>query len=128
MRNPGTISIKNRVANGYRWLDENFPGWQERVNSVTLNMADPRQCICGQVFDEDAGRWMDGWGYANNLFSEANSWVASIVPMSTDDRYGRRSRVSIALGFLVGQAGRWRDDIEAEWEALRAEWVRRLRG
>lgn len=39
-----------RVKRGARWLDENFPGWEKRIDTTTLDLANGETCICGQVF------------------------------------------------------------------------------
>ena len=48
-----SLPIEVRVANGRRWLTENFPGWQSRINVYSLNLGDSYKCICGQVFAEE---------------------------------------------------------------------------
>ena len=42
--------VNVRVRNGARWLDENFPGWVDRIDLETLNLSNGESCICGQVF------------------------------------------------------------------------------
>lgn len=108
-----------RVQRGARWLTENFPGWQDRIDPDTLNLASAEMCICGQVFKtegralEAEGEWdPTGYTYAHkNLFSEANSWISAVVklrargqgsPLKHDEEMERRVRVSIALGFDEG--------------------------
>lgn len=82
-------SAKTRVANGARWLDENFPGWEARINLDSLNLSDSCDCICGQVFEKQARRSRsddvyDGFSFARkNLFSEANSWITDLVGIET---------------------------------------------
>jgi hypothetical protein len=39
-----------RVATG--WLDENHPGWHEKIDIKKLDLSNPDSCICGQVFDD----------------------------------------------------------------------------
>ena len=85
------LTVKQRVNRGWRWLDENFPGWQERVNIETLSMVSGEDCICGQLFGDamrkansspdnltkHAGhKFVHGYDYTERtLFTEANSWV-----------------------------------------------------
>lgn len=78
-----TLSAAQRVRNGARWLDENFPGWEDRINIATLSLEDGNNCICGQVFAGRARRLnsaMSGYTYAeDHLFAEANSWISGFV-------------------------------------------------
>lgn len=115
------LSVKERVANGARWLDENFPGWMDRINLETLDLNDSERCICGQVFKEEAAVSSDwiidsGYGYARrNLFLEANSWITTLVPMDADHRV---RQVSYVLGFDTGDYGS-----DRTWQRLQKAWV-----
>ena len=109
------LTPAERVRNGARWLDENFPGWMDRIDPDTLQLNSGENCICGQVFAEDAKDERqqaideadpaddveaDGEGYSyavRNLFGEANSWITTLVPKSGGYR---AARVARALGFL----------------------------
>jgi hypothetical protein len=51
------LTVEERVANGARWLDENFPGWEKRINIKTLDLENGQSCICGQVFKRKAANW-----------------------------------------------------------------------
>ena len=93
------IPLDERIDNGIRWLNENFPGWRNRIDINTLQLADPFRCICGQVF-KDESESLSGYNYAyNHLFAQANSWLEDYVPMQTTSR---ASYVSILLGFECG--------------------------
>lgn len=122
-----------RVNRGARWLDENFPGWEKRIDMNTLALDDSEMCICGQVFaadaDPDALEWTeyDGFEYAiRNLFTEANGWITRIAgkvdPNAPQDvRNSRAEHVAIALGFSHGDHGRMFitfEDLQAAWSAL----------
>ena len=43
-------TIAERVAAGAAWLDENRPGWVERIDLQTLNLGDPCRCVLGQEY------------------------------------------------------------------------------
>ena len=116
------LTVKERVENGARWLDENFSGWVDRIDVYTLNLDSTRTCICGQVFDpavhpQNSGDDYDSRGYdfaEDTLFSEANHWItelvgikpfsAAIAEMTMKGYVDRRKEarvalVSAALGF-----------------------------
>lgn len=122
---------KTRAAHGARWLDENFSGWEDRINPRTLNLADSVDCICGQVFNDEAkqaGTYGFSWA-RQTLFTEANAWVSSLVGMKADGEDGvplygneasrRRVRVAVALGFQSSPL--------APYWALQRAWVALLK-
>lgn len=43
------VNAQERVARGARFLDERDPGWYQRVNPVTLELADGQSCVLGQL-------------------------------------------------------------------------------
>lgn len=101
------LTVEERVRNGARWLDENFPGWIDRIDLDTLALSSSGNCICGQVFRKEAQsieRIEDGSGYwfaERTLFSEANSWISGSIPKEPDGGYDARraQAVSEFLGF-----------------------------
>jgi hypothetical protein len=112
-----------RAKRGARWLDENFPGWEKRINLNTLELANGEQCICGQVFKRRAKNHYgeNGFEYASDhLFAEANSWITKIVPKNA--RF-RAHKVSEALGFNV--LG-FSDSVDVTFENLETAWVELL--
>ena len=40
------------VRTGTAWLDENYPGWADRVTRP-VRIAEPTECVLGQVIDPD---------------------------------------------------------------------------
>jgi hypothetical protein len=140
------LTCEERVANGWRWLSETFPGWQDRIDWDTLDLANSQSCICGQVFGDAAeanpgacGGGSDPSGYDlcdHTLFSEANGWISGLVsqdparPLIITKRgklsgwtaaHDRRSEaVAVALGFLAPDHNpadrRPYDDLQAEWQ------------
>jgi hypothetical protein len=132
------ISVQQRVRNGARWLDENFPGWMDRINLDTLALDDANTCICGQVFNEDAKEWnndMKGFGYwyaEKTLFSEANAWILGSVPKRDDGTYDprRANLVSQFLGFNTignecdGECDPDGDECSCEgFDILQSAWI-----
>lgn len=58
------------AGHGAAWLDEQRPGWAERVDTDTLNMSDGACCVFGQLDGSaaagaDAVAWWynDGWAW-----------------------------------------------------------------
>lgn len=84
-------TIAERVEAGAAWLDANRPGWVDRINLETLDMASPRRCILGQEY-----------GYFGSALPDVGQPFINRVQ---------------ALGFDGGApgvlAGRWRDYITA---------------
>jgi hypothetical protein len=124
------LTVEERVANGARWLDENFPGWEKRINIKTLDLENGQSCICGQVFKRKAANWSkkehidyrdgDGYVYAySTLFSEANSWISTLVPKGSRP-VERAQRVAYVLGFTTNGFGR------PTWDKLQKAWVNLL--
>jgi hypothetical protein len=124
-------TVKGRVANGARWLDENFPGWEDRINLNTLRLDDGELCICGQVFGRTpSGRKRSGTGYewANrHLFEEANSWITPLIESKTVSFSRRSTRVSWALGFSAYGGYHLGVSNGPGYDALQREWVRVLK-
>jgi hypothetical protein len=115
------------VANGARWLDENFPGWVDRIDIDRLRLIDAHKCICGQVFDTPRRRKRGAYAWAyTHLFAQANSWISDLVPEGTKKQ--RATDVSAALGFSAceGLNMSW-EDVEREFKALESEWKKLLR-
>ena len=91
--------VDKKVDAGAAWLDQQFPGWHDRVDPVSLNIDSRYNCICGQVFRQDA-RGMSGFDYAQSeLFHDVRWNIKRLVlneggdPEDSDD-------VARALGFL----------------------------
>ena len=115
-----------RVKRGARWLDENFPGWESRINPETLSLSDGQQCICGQVFREEVSTEEFGYNFAErNLFGEANSWVSTLVPKGEPHR---AVQVASTLGFMNGYGPNGRssgmtDEEYVTFDELQEAWV-----
>jgi len=46
----GGDPIAQRAAAGARFLDQRTPGWENRINTETLNIASGNNCALGQVY------------------------------------------------------------------------------
>ena len=130
--------VNVRVRNGARWLDENFPGWVDRIDLETLNLANSESCICGQVFEQKSNNsitsvglyWSsDGYDYAfTHLFDEANSWITALVRREPKkgDSY-RAVKVAQQLGFMsdwtYGNDPITFEDLQEGWETYLQERI-----
>ena len=128
-----SLTLEERVANGARWLDENFAGWESRIDTYTLVLSDKETCICGQVFSKEAlengyigfsgatGETVPfGYDYAEqHLFQEANSWILSSVPKNDPTR---ARQVSFFLGFdLEPNSSYSYEELQEAWVDLLAQ-------
>jgi len=103
----GIPIIKSRVAAGVAFLDDEAPGWRDKVDPDTLDMSDTSNCIIGQISD-------DGWSY----FMESYGMF-----------YGPSRNLQVLYGFESAQILEdWFDHSLAanEYELLRVEWLKYL--
>jgi len=42
--------FEKQIARGMAWLDENFPGWVEKIVLENLNLGSSCDCVLGQTF------------------------------------------------------------------------------
>jgi hypothetical protein len=95
-----------RVQRGAKWLDEVAPGWEQRVNVQTLVLSSPYDCICGQIFAEEAeeaGLHGDGYTYGKTLLAEG----ANLSPLSA--AFAHEFNETLEVRF---------SDLKDEWELL----------
>lgn len=99
MSRPTNLSVKERVANGAAWLDEEAPGWPHNLDLENLDIADrDRPCVLTQLGEALAdARMSPDWDLVDHGFY----WV----------------------GFLPENGGRARLDCDR----LNAEWTRVVR-
>jgi hypothetical protein len=45
-----TATVQERVATGAKALDVIEPGWEAKINLVTLNLNSPDHCVLGQLY------------------------------------------------------------------------------
>lgn len=46
------VPVEDRIPYAAKWLDENYPGWAEKIDRARFNMSDPNACI-GPYLDID---------------------------------------------------------------------------
>ena len=78
---------RSAVKRGRALLDEKRPGWRERIDEKTLNMAEGEHCILGQLegsYEKGKGELglsiMDAIHYgfacpAHELFTNRGAWI-----------------------------------------------------
>ena len=91
------LAVKERVANGVKFLDEEYPDWREKINPETRNMRDCITCVVGQVL-----------GYYSLL-----SWDGK--------------QRAVELGFVTGGHHTLDSSRSREWDELKDAWVWALR-
>lgn len=58
---------EGRVTRGAAWLDENYPGWVDRIDLGALDMANECWCVVGQAnpngdyYQAMDDQWLDEW-------------------------------------------------------------------
>jgi hypothetical protein len=77
--NPAVITA--RVKAGAEWLDEQEPGWAERIDTSQLNMSDPCGCIAGQLAG-DYWRFVREW-HSLSVGEQAKFGFGSLVGVNT---------------------------------------------
>jgi hypothetical protein len=93
------------VTRGAALLDREFPGWAERIDLPTLDLGDCYQCILGQLFEEAAELYSDGY-------------------LTGRDRLGLTFRDTVEHGFIPRRDSSGYDDLLNE--AWAAEVLRRV--
>lgn len=155
-RHVAESTAEQRVKRGAKWLDENFPGWEGRIDLDTLDVSSGIDCICGQVFadkvddlqEKDVASVSTGFDVAYmTLFTEANSWISALVgpklPASeaqllgeepwTPEQRDRRTVLSRGLGFIESTDSSGYVTVEGDfndevtYEDLTEAWLSLLR-
>jgi hypothetical protein len=82
-----------RVLRGAAWLDETAPGWERKLDLSVLDISDPGQCVCGQVFmgihqnpyteavvrlKEEGHDFYGGGGYGFVHAEDGDAWVTLV--------------------------------------------------
>lgn len=105
-----TLTITERVAAGATWLDQNKPGWIERIRLNALSLNECEECVLGHVFGD----------YWRAPLADSNPNES----MQATDEHNLRAA---AMGFTIEASeynkflNRGGDD---PWSALQAEWYR----
>lgn len=74
------MSLQERAARGAAWLDQEMPGWANRIDTETLWLGSCTQCVLGQLYGHidkcphTEEQWEDDNGF-NLPLEEADSWA-----------------------------------------------------
>lgn len=63
------VSYSKRVQAGIKWLNANAPQkkeWHKSIDLQTLNLSQGNTCVCGQVFEQMADGWANGYSYVTD--------------------------------------------------------------
>lgn len=106
-----TTTLNPDVARGIAWLDEEVPGWRDRINLGTLNVGELRNCVLGQVFGAEAEAEGASDGF---MYVASGAWERR--------HYPERTSAEVVTG-----SGSWArthgfDISFADYEELTAEW------
>lgn len=133
------MDFRPRIARGMEWLDQERPGWLDRIDMARLDVGCPCNCLLGQEFDLELPRnqriervnhaWdflSDGYDcglhYAASLYNLASNtsaveWAVqhgfSIEPELTSLFY--EGDVDVSYGVLTDQ---WREAILARQQQV----------
>lgn len=107
--------LKARVEKGAGLLDQERPGWIDRLDLDHLNLSNPFYCVLGQEFSADSRTLYDS-GYELALYELFEGIPPSIDGMPADEAYG----------FCAGPAD-YRtcegDKLGNPWELMQATWT-----
>lgn len=107
----GTEEFADRVARGAALLDQADPGWQDRINPLTLNIADPFNCVLGQLY----GMFSYGTHYLEQ-------WAADHGYRWDDDT------ARVTFGGDSGERRHGFDGTSLEYRHLTDAWLRYILG
>lgn len=60
----------SEVAAGAAWLDENFPGWERKIDLGTFKLSSCQECVLGQALREQARterKYTGGFDYGYSM-------------------------------------------------------------
>lgn len=96
-------NYSEKIQDGVKWLDENYPNWRDKVDPDTLNIGSDCGCILGQV---------------NKKYTD------------TLKQHGLSHRQACELGFNVPDDiideyfdNDMEDDIDLEYKILTKKWI-----
>lgn len=116
-----TTRYRERVKAGAAWLDENQPGWRDRVDAVRLSLRSGCDCILGQVFEEQAEA-------APNLYDDGFDFAFQDREEAVGYNPVTARRWMCDHGFLWDQASPQGVSLDYEVRLLEKAWVAELDG
>lgn len=110
--------LQARVSSGAKFLDENNPGWREKVDPSALEMHSCKGCVLGQLFDELAQD-----SFCNNGFEYGA--IKFLTQNGRPDIGATRD-----LGFDIPDSYAWDVDYVkwggVAWETLTDLWIKEI--
>lgn len=106
------MNIPKRVARGVALLDENQPGWAQRVDLDDFDMKIASTCVIGQVF-------------AGYDFSDHSAYELGLEALMTQTSLNSDD-FAVRHGFdlvITSRATNLDLDWWRQWETLQQEWV-----
>lgn len=100
-------TIAERVQAGVEFLNEKMPGWEKKINLDTLDLADGRHCILGQIFAAYAKTGRSGYNYGCEYFG-----------FFADTEYLYNCRFD--YGFSINNTGSFQELTAEWWNAISA--------
>jgi hypothetical protein len=106
----------DRIVTGVLFLDQTQPGWRDKINIITLDLAEPSRCVLGQLFDgQDIGY---GGSYTAGTWA-LREWVEANEATFDDLIYTPGDDIESA--HII--AGFERDSVWEDYEKLTRLWV-----
>ncbi|MEM6782132.1 MAG: hypothetical protein AAF624_00160 [Bacteroidota bacterium] len=110
-RQPSDITLgfaRERAARGAAYLDDADPGWWSRLDPTSLELADGRACVLGQLH----GEFRQGLSRAR-ILDLSSSPLASLSPVDLGfQAYRRFGDATEALDYAFLTRA-WREEIDA---------------
>jgi hypothetical protein len=127
--------MNENVQRGIKFLEEFDKKWYLKVDVSTLDIGDPKQCICGQVFLEmieeiyrDSHVYYDsGFQYVVEEYLVDRSEVCAIYGFAAQDHFNVGNDLSdaeMAMNDVVRSP--FYGDIYSQFEYLACEWITQI--
>lgn len=112
-----SMTAARRVSNGVRWLDKNVPGWEDRITLPVFDIKHACNCVCGQIFKEDAAENRpENWENYSGFDYACDHYEVGAIP--------EWRVVSWAVHHGFDSDGAPGDGLISDYAELQAEWVR----
>jgi hypothetical protein len=79
--------FEEQIDAGAKWLDENDPGWELKIDLSEFDIASCHHCVLGQLY----GDWMEAitevGGEQKLIWSASHGFNLSIVDQEHEEKY-----------------------------------------
>lgn len=116
--------ILKRVQRGLKWLEKTHgPGWEDKIDLETLNLASADRCVLGQVYADKAPLHSDEWG---DPYGSGYSYACGELFGIKDDPDGvKEGQLSQRRGFSTRSHRDSWEDLDEAWRYVLEPRVRR---